>query len=128
MGGSNERQYFSDKNGKLCDAVRDKIDDWKSNKKITEDEYYFLLCSLLESVDRVANTASVYGAFLKTLKKSAQKPLQIKPAELILNEMSTKFLMMMPIKLLVKIKLMFYIWIHHITNDNMQQTITYWKR
>ncbi len=66
--------------------MRDKIDDWKNNKQITDDEYYFLLCSILESVDKVANTASVYGAFLKSLKKSAQKQLQIIPAELILND------------------------------------------
>lgn len=85
-GGGQERQYFSDENGQLCDAIRDKIEEWKYNKKITEDEYYFLLCSLLESVDKVANTASVYGAFLKSLKKTAQKSLQIAPAELILNE------------------------------------------
>lgn len=86
LGGSNERQYFSDENGRLCDAVRDKIEDWKINNKITDDEYYFLLCSLLESIDKVANTASVYGAFLKSLKKSAQKKLQITPAELIFND------------------------------------------
>lgn len=42
--------------------------------------YYFLLASLLESADKVANTASVYGAFLKKLKKSAQKKLVIEPA------------------------------------------------
>jgi len=43
----------------------------------------FLLASLLECADRVANTASVYGAFLKHLKKSAQKELVIEPAEFI---------------------------------------------
>ena len=42
--------------------------------------YYFLLCSLIESADKHANTASVYGAFLKSLKKSAQKPIVIAPA------------------------------------------------
>ena len=42
--------------------------------------YYFLLCSLIESADKHANTASVYGAFLKHLKKSAQKSLVIAPA------------------------------------------------
>jgi len=31
------------------------------------------LASLLESADKVANTASVYGAFLKHLKKSDKK-------------------------------------------------------
>lgn len=36
---------------------------------------------LLESADKVANTASVYGAFLKHLKKSALKELILTPAE-----------------------------------------------
>lgn len=86
LGGGQGRQYFSDENGKKCDAIRNAIEAWYKTDKINEDEYYCLLCSLLESIDKVANTASVYGAFLKSLKKSAQKPLELIPAELILNE------------------------------------------
>lgn len=82
----NQRQYFSDENGKKCDAVRQKIEAWKNKKLINEAEYFFLLASLIESVDKLANTASVYGAFLKSLKKSAQKIFVLKPAELIINE------------------------------------------
>ncbi len=81
-----ERQYFSDENALKCDGIREKIEEWKENNKITEDEYYFLLTSLLEAIDKVANTASVYGAFLKKLKKSAQKTLNVKPAELYVND------------------------------------------
>lgn len=80
-----ERQYFSDENAMKCDAIRTKIEDWYENKKITENEYYFLLTSLLENIDKVANTASVYWAFLKKLKKSAQNTMQIKPADFLLN-------------------------------------------
>jgi adenine-specific DNA-methyltransferase len=43
-----------------CDAIRTKIEKWKKEKKINENEYYFLLASLVESTDKVANTASVY--------------------------------------------------------------------
>lgn len=81
LGGGNNRQYFSDENGKKIDAIRIKIEDWKRSGEISEDLYYFLLCSLIESADKCANTASVYGAFLKHLKKSALKPLLITPAE-----------------------------------------------
>jgi len=80
------RQYFSDENGLICDAIRQKIEMWKKNGLISGDEYYFLLTSLLESIDKYANTASVYGAFLKHLKKSAQKILVLEPAELIIND------------------------------------------
>ncbi len=81
-----ERQYFSDENGMKCDAIRMKIEEWKKNKLITNSEYYFLLATLLETIDKRANTASVYGAFLKQLKKTAQIPFVLKPAELIIND------------------------------------------
>lgn len=44
------------------------------------------MTTLIEAIDKVANTASVYGAFLKQLKKSAQKELSLQPAELIFND------------------------------------------
>ncbi len=86
IGGGNDRQYFSDENGRKIDAVRQKIEDWKTRREINENLYYFLLASLLEKADAVANTASVYGAFLKHLKKSAQKSLIIKPALFEVND------------------------------------------
>lgn len=80
LGGGSGRQYFSDENAMKIDAIRTKIEDWKAANCINDNEYYFLLASLLESADKVANTASVYGAFLKNLKKSAAKPLVLEPA------------------------------------------------
>ena len=85
-GHNDSRQYFSDENGKKIDAIRSRIEEWKKDGKITEDIYYFLLASLLESADKIANTASVYGAYLKHLKKSAQKNLVLKPAEFETND------------------------------------------
>ena len=86
LGGNGERQYFSDNNGKKIDAIRTTIENWKTEGRISNNMYYFLLCSLLECADKVANTASVYGAYLKNLKKSAQKELVLEPAEYELNE------------------------------------------
>jgi adenine-specific DNA-methyltransferase len=85
LGGNGERQYFSDENGKRIDTMRTVIENWKNKNRISDDLYYFLLCSLLESADKVANTASVYGAYLKNLKKSAQKELILEAAEYELN-------------------------------------------
>lgn len=84
--GSAGRQYFKAENGKRIDAIRKKIENWKTSNEISDNMYYFLLASLLESADKVANTASVYGAFLKHIKKSAQKDLWIEPAIFIENE------------------------------------------
>lgn len=86
LGGNGERQYFSDNNGKRIDTMRTSIEIWKNNGRISNNQYYFLLCSLLECADKVANTASVYGAYLKNLKKSAQKELVLEPAEYEVNE------------------------------------------
>ena len=80
------RLYFSNENGEKCDAIRTCIEQWHSAQKITEEEYYFLLATLIENIDKVANTASVYGAFLKKLKKSALKTFTMNPAEMILND------------------------------------------
>lgn len=90
LGGTNlsaePRQYFSDDNGKKCDAIRQKIESWKKTDLLNDDEYYFLLTTLLESIDKYANTAAVYGAFLKKLKKSAQKSIVLTPAMLTIND------------------------------------------
>ena len=92
LGSGSGRQYFSDENGKKIDAIRNKIEEWFKNTKIDEDEYYFLLASLIESADKVANTASVYGAFLKHLKKSAKKRLILEPAYFEINDNEHKVL------------------------------------
>lgn len=75
-----ERLYFSDENAIKCDTIRQKIGEWKDKNLLNEDEYFFLLASLLEAIDKVANTASVYWAYLKKLKKSAEKTLILEPA------------------------------------------------
>jgi adenine-specific DNA-methyltransferase len=81
LGGGSGRQYFSDENGMRIDAMRQQIEQWKRNNVVNADLYYYLLASLVESADKVANTASVYGAFLKQLKSTAQKVLVVKPAD-----------------------------------------------
>ncbi len=83
LGGNSGRQYFSDENGKKIDTVRITIEQWREQKRIDDDYYFFLLASLLENADKVANTASVYGAYLKKLKKSAQKELVLEAANII---------------------------------------------
>jgi len=85
LGGGTERLYFSDYNGQKIDTIRKKIEEWYINQEITPNLYYFLLASLLECADKVANTASVYGAYLKQLKASAQEKLVLQPANFEIN-------------------------------------------
>ncbi len=87
-GGKAGRLYFTSENGQKIDAVRQQIEAWRETSAIDENQYYFLLASLLESADKVANTASVYGAFLKKIKASAAKKMVIRPAEFQKTEQS----------------------------------------
>lgn len=81
--GSANRLFFTEQNAKKIDAARQQIEDWKNQQEISTSLYYFLLTSLLESADKIANTASVYGAYLKKIKKSAAKELIITGADFI---------------------------------------------
>ena len=76
------RNYFSGENAAKIDAVRKAIEAYRTD----EDLYFFLLASLLESADKVSNTASVYGSFLKHLKPTAQVPIRIEPATFECND------------------------------------------
>jgi adenine-specific DNA-methyltransferase len=82
-----QRQFFTDENAKKCDAIRIQIETWKQHGNITDDEYFFLLTTLLENIDARANTASIYGAFLKDIKRTALMPLRLKPAMLVENDL-----------------------------------------
>lgn len=104
LGSGSQRQYFSDHNGMKIDTIRQKIQEWYDTKVISDDLYYFLLASLIESADRVANTASVYGAFLKNLKKTAQRELVLSPAEFELNDNEHKVFNMDSNKLIKEIE------------------------
>ena len=74
--GGSERNYFTDSNGKKCDAIRIRLEEMRG-RDIDDSVYFYFLASLVNSIDKYANTASVYGAFLKHIKKSAQKDFQL---------------------------------------------------
>jgi adenine-specific DNA-methyltransferase len=76
------RFYYTRENAEKADAIRQAIGRWRADGLINEREYFYLLCSLLEAIDQVANTASVYGAFLKKFKSSARRALLLKPLQL----------------------------------------------
>lgn len=70
---TSNRMYFTNDNAGKIDFVRNKIEEWKTNKKINDQEYKYLLACLIESVSLVANTAGVYGAYLKKWDPRALK-------------------------------------------------------
>ena len=80
-GGDNRynRQYLSNSNGQKIDVVRRRIEEWRRDNLITEDEYYSLLLSLLEAVSKVTNISGTYGAYLKGWDVRTYKELTLEP-------------------------------------------------
>lgn len=78
-----QRMYFLDENGKRFDAIRMLLENWKNENLLNENEYFFLLATLIEAMDKVSNTTSVYGAFLKDFKNASAKSLELKPLKFV---------------------------------------------
>ncbi len=76
-GSGSKRNYFTDENGRKCDAIRIELERLRKTRKISENIYFYYLASLINSIDKYANTASVYGAFLKHMKKSAARKFEL---------------------------------------------------
>lgn len=75
--GTDGRMFFTESNASRIDYVRNKIEEYQDS--FTKDEYLFLIASLLTSADKVSNTTSVYGAYLKHFKKRAQDEFMMLP-------------------------------------------------
>ncbi len=82
-GSGSGRNYFTDDNGRKCDAMRLELERLKNNGEIDSAQYYFFLASLINSIDKYANTAAVYGAFLKHTKPTAQRPFTLEALPVI---------------------------------------------
>jgi adenine-specific DNA-methyltransferase len=71
------RMFFTEENAQRIDLIREEIETRKN--QISNDEYLFLLASLVVSTDKFANVSCVYGSFLKEFKKSASNPFVLTP-------------------------------------------------
>ena len=74
-----ERMYFTIENGKVIDYCMTAIINLKNAEEITLAEEIFLKASIMVQFDKVANTTSIYGAYLKNFKNAALKKLVIMP-------------------------------------------------
>ena len=59
------RMYFQNRNALKIDIIRITIEDWYKSGKLTDDEYYYLLASLISAVPYVSNITGVFAAYLK---------------------------------------------------------------
>lgn len=79
------RMFYSDENGKIIDAIRQQIEDWKTQNLISENEYFVLLACLIETVPFYANISGVYAAFQKKWDARAVKKMVLRPVEFVVN-------------------------------------------
>lgn len=77
--GEAKRNYFTIQNAQKIDAIRFEILKYQEEKIYPPKTINALLASLLEATDLVANTASMYGAYLKNTKYTATKNLTLLP-------------------------------------------------
>ena len=68
------RLYFTTLNAQRIDGIREAL----RSEQYTEQERNYLIGTLVSAADSVANVASVYGAYLKDFKNSAQNLLNLR--------------------------------------------------
>ena len=73
------RMYFTEQNAARIDAARRSLHEWRTRQWIDEPTCCILLAALLEGADRVANTAGVYAAYIKSWQGNAKRPLSMDP-------------------------------------------------
>jgi adenine-specific DNA-methyltransferase len=75
----NERMFFTIDNAMRIDYIKSRLQEEITEINITDDDYKFILASLITSADAVSNVPAVYGCYLKKFKSKALKPLVLKP-------------------------------------------------
>ncbi|HHV10274.1 MAG TPA: hypothetical protein GXX75_08365 [Clostridiales bacterium] len=73
-----ERGYFTENNAKHIQACIDSIWKWKDEGVIDENSYAVLIASLIQSLDKVANTAGTYYAYLKEYYRKSKKAFKFR--------------------------------------------------
>lgn len=85
-----QRQYFTDENAKKIDWLRLKIEEWKKNDLINENEYFILLSYIVNEWDYLANISWTYWAYLKIWRSVAKNKFNLRKKDLIINSTSCK--------------------------------------
>ncbi len=73
-----ERMYFTPTNAARIDGIRATLEGWRRKGEIDDDAFYILLAATIEAADRVANTAGVYAACIKSWQPNARRPFQLR--------------------------------------------------
>lgn len=78
----NERMFFTVDNAQRIDYVRRRLEELKyegCDGALNDDEYKFILASILITADNVSNVPAVYGCYLKNFKATAVRAFILEP-------------------------------------------------
>lgn len=73
-----KRKFFTIPNAQKIQAIWSEIMQWQNLKLLNYNENAFLLASLIDSMDKFANTAGTYYAYLKTFNTKSSKQFKFK--------------------------------------------------
>ena len=78
-----ERMFFTEKNAIKIDGIRIKIEELLLEGVLDDNEYYFILASLLEGVTKFANTSGTFESFFKFWDSRSQKDFVLSPLDFL---------------------------------------------
>ncbi len=85
-----QRQYFTNDNALKIDYIRQTIEQWKRQRLINNNEYYYLLAILIEAIPFVSNIAGTYGSYLKHWDNRAYKKLTLQHLNIKNNKQNNR--------------------------------------
>lgn len=77
------RMFFSEVHGHIIDTINNLSLLWLKDKLISDDEYNFIQCSLVEAVALFSNTSATYQAFYKTYRANTLQQFRLVFPEII---------------------------------------------
>lgn len=84
------RMYITDENALRIDYARNTVEEWKNSSIISENEYYYLVASIVEGIPFVSNISGTYGAFHKTWDRRSYKKFELEQLEVTTNNKENK--------------------------------------
>lgn len=73
------RQFFTIENARRIDGARRQIWRWRRDGYTSDAEHAYLIAALIDSMDRVANTAGTYYAHLKGWNRKSRRQFAFEP-------------------------------------------------
>ncbi len=77
------RMFFSEDHGHRIDTINNLSLLWRKDSLISEDEYNFIQCSLIEATALFSNTSATYQAFYKTYRANTLQEFRLVFPEII---------------------------------------------